>query len=166
MLISLGAPKALSTDRAALIATILLTAGLTAPSVHAQALVVVPAKGCTTHTANPAEPGDIAADPAAYAGQCVKLQGWWKDIGFYPTRAEAAVVDSLSIILLDNRRIGLYLSKKHLDAAPQGPKFATLVGTVGGACAKLSAAVTAADTGYCHYKGGAYLAVASVKLMK
>ena len=50
-----------------------------------------------------------------------------------PTRAEAAVVDALSIVLLDNRRIGLYLPKKDLDAAPQGPKLAVVVGTVGGA---------------------------------
>jgi hypothetical protein len=128
--------------------------------------MVSPAKGCTEHSAKPAEPGDVAADPAAFAGKCVKLQGWWKDIGFYPTRAEAAVVDSLSIPLLDNRRLGLYLPKKDLDGAPQGPKLATVVGTVGGACAKLPAAVTAADTGYCHYKGGAYLAVAHIALAK
>ena len=163
---SLGANETRSTGRAVLVLSILLTAGLAASAAHAQPLVVVPDKACTPHTAKPAEPGDIAADPAAYAGRCVKLRGWWKDIGFYPTRAEAAVVDSLSIILLDNRRIGLYLPKQHLDTAPQGPKFATVVGTVGGACAKLPAAVTQADTGYCHYKGGAYLAVASVKLAK
>ena len=145
----------------------LLAASLGTPAAtRAQALEVVPAKGCNARAAKPAEPGDVAADPAAFAGKCVKLQGWWKDIGFYPTRAEAAVVDSLSIVLLDNRRIGLYLPKKDLDGAPQGPKLATVVGTVGGACSTLPVAVTAADTGYCHYKGGAYLAVASISLAK
>jgi hypothetical protein len=129
-------------------------------------LQVQPAKGCDARTAKPAEPGDVAADPDAYAGKCVKLEGWWRDIGFYPTRAEAAVTDALSIILLDNRRVGLYLPKKDLDAAPQGPRLATVIGTVGGACSKLPAAVTAADTGYCHYKGGAYLAVARINLAK
>jgi hypothetical protein len=37
---------------------------------------------------------------------------------------------------------------------------------VGGACAKLPAAVTAADTGYCHYKGGVYLAVSHIEIAK
>ena len=136
------------------------------PALAQSELIVSPAKGCTARTAKPADPGEVAADPAAYAGQCVKLEGWWKDIGFYPTRAEAAVVDALSIPLLDNRRIGLYLSKKDLAAAPQGPKLAAVIGAVGGACAKLPAVVTATDTGYCHYKGGAYLAVASISLAK
>ena len=153
------------TGRAILSAAILLTAGV-AGSAHAQALEVVAAKDCTARTAKPAEPGDVASDPAAYAGKCVKLEGWWKDIAFYPTRSEAAVVDSLSIPLLDSRRVGLYLPKKDLAAAPQGPKLATVIGTVGGACAKLPATVTAADTGYCHYKAGAYLAVASISLAK
>jgi len=139
---------------------------LASPAAAQSELMVSPGKGCTARTAKPAEPGDVAADPAAYAGKCVKLQGWWKDIAFYPTRAEAAVVDSLSIPLLDNRRVGLYLPKKDLDGAPQGPKLATVIGTVGGACAKLPAAVTSADAGYCHYKGGAYLAVASIALGK
>lgn len=122
-------------------------------------------KTCTARTAKAVDSGAIGADPAAFAGQCVKLQGWWKDIGFYPTRAEAAVVDSLSMPLLDNRRIGLYLSKKAQEAAPQGPKLATVIGTVG-ACANLSAAVTAADTGYCHYEGGAFLAVSKIGLAR
>jgi hypothetical protein len=146
-------------------AALLLSSGI-AGAAGAQALVVTPDKACTARTAKPAEPGDVAADPAAYAGKCVKLQGWWKDIGFYPTRAEAAVVDSLSIPLLDNRRLGLYLPKKALDVAPQGPKLAVVVGTVGGACAALPAAVKEADTGYCHYKGGAYLAVKAIEIPK
>lgn len=136
------------------------------PALAQSELMVSPGKDCSAHTAKPADPGEVAADPAAYAGQCVKLEGWWKDIGFYPTRAEAAVVDALSIPLLDNRRVGLYLPKKDLAGAPQGPKLATVIGTVGGACAKLPATVTAADTGYCHYKGGAYMAVAKVSLAK
>ena len=136
------------------------------PALAQSERIVSPAKDCTARTAKPADPGEVAADPAAYAGQCVKLEGWWKDIGFYPTRAEAAVVDALSIPLLDNRRVGLYLSKTDLAAAPQRPKLATVIGTVGGACAKLPAAVTAADTGYCHYKGGAYVAVAKISLAK
>lgn len=142
-------------------------AGLAAPeAAHAQALEVVPTKDCNARTAKPAEPGDVAADPAAFAGKCVKLEGWWRDIGFYPTRSEAAVPDALSIPLLDNRRVGLYLPRRRLDAAPQGPKLATVVGTVGGACSKLPATVTAADTGYCHYKTGAYLAVATIEIAK
>ncbi|HEX7944790.1 MAG TPA: hypothetical protein VF495_09000 [Phenylobacterium sp.] len=145
---------------------ILAALALASPAVAQSELMVTPGKGCNARTAKPAGPGDVAADPAAYTGKCVKLEGWWKDIAFYPTRAEAAVVDSLSIPLLDNRRVGLYLPKKDLDGAPQGPKLATVVGTVGGACAKLPAAVTAADAGYCHYKGGAYLAVASIALAK
>ncbi len=149
----------------ALLTAAFLTSGFAGPAC-AQALEIVPAKDCTARTAKAAEPGDVAADPAAFAGKCVKLEGWWRDIGFYPTRSEAAQPDALSIPLLDNRRVGLYLPKKDLEAAPRGPKLATVIGTVGGACSKLPATVTAADTGYCHYKGGAYLAVASISLAK
>lgn len=128
--------------------------------------VFAPARSCTAKSAQAADPGEVAGDPAAWAGKCVRLDGWWRDIGFYPTRAEAAVVDALSLALLDNRRIGLYLPKSDLDAAPQGPKLATVIGTVGGACSTLPAATTGADAGYCHYKGGAYLAVRSIEIAK
>ncbi|WP_293677079.1 hypothetical protein [uncultured Phenylobacterium sp.] len=150
---------------AALLAAVFLASAFAGPA-GAQTLDVTPAKDCNARTAKPAEPGDVAADPAAFAGKCVKLEGWWRDIGFYPTRSEAAVPDALSIPLLDNRRLGLYLPRKRLDAAPQGPKLATVVGTVGGACSNLPATVTAADTGYCHYKAGGYLAVATIEIAK
>ena len=97
---------------AAAVCLLIVPAGAQAQSE----LLVTPAKGCTERTAKPVEPGDVAADPAAFAGQCVKLQGWWKDIGFYPTRAEAAVVDALSIVLLDNRRTELLADAEQRDA--------------------------------------------------
>jgi len=125
-----------------------------------------PAKGCTAKTAKVADAGEVGARPDDFAGQCVKLEGWWRDIAFYPTRSEAAVIDALSLVLLDERRVGLYLSPKDLAAAPQGPKLASVVGTVGGKCSRLPATVTTADAGYCHYKPGAYLAVSAISLAK
>lgn len=138
-----------------------------AASASGQArFAATPDKACTARTAKAADPGEVAADPAAFAGKCVRLDAWWRDIAVYPTRAEAAVVDALSLALLDDRRVGLYLAKPDLDAAPQAPKLATVIGTVGGACAAVPAEVRAADAGYCHYKGGAYLAVRSIALAK
>ena len=70
---------------------------------------MAPSRTCTARSAKAVEVGALGADPAALAGQCVKFEGWWRDVAAYPTRAEAAVIDALSIPLLDNRRIGLYL---------------------------------------------------------
>lgn len=121
------------------------------------------AKGCSAKAAKSAEPAEIAANPDEFVGKCVKVEGWWRDIAVYSSRAEAAQTDALSIVILDQRRLGLYLPEKTLAAAPQtAPKLVTIVGVGGGACAKVDAAVRAKDDGYCHYKPGAWLAVASV----
>lgn len=121
------------------------------------------AKGCTTKSAKAAEPAEVAANPAEFAGKCVSLEGWWRDIALYPSRAEAAQTDALSIVILDQRRVGLYLPKAQLDASPQtAPRLVTIVGRVGGACAAVAAEVRDKDDGYCHYKPGVWLAVASV----
>jgi hypothetical protein len=121
------------------------------------------AKGCTAKTAKVLEPAEVAANPAEFAGKCVQVGGWWRDIALYPSRAEAAQTDALSIIILDRRRVGLYLPAKELAAAPQAPRLVTVLGTVGGACETLPAEVRSKDDGYCHYKPGAWLAVSGIK---
>ncbi|WP_421935644.1 hypothetical protein [Phenylobacterium sp.] len=121
------------------------------------------ARGCTAKAAKAAEPAEVAANPAEFAGKCVSLEGWWRDIALYPSRAEAAQTDALSIVILDQRRVGLYLPKAQLDAAPQtAPRLVRVVGRVGGACATVAAEVRDKDDGYCHYKPGVWLAVAGV----
>ena len=121
------------------------------------------AKGCTAKTAKAAEPAEVAANPVEFVGKCVSLEGWWRDIALYPSRAEAAQTDALSIVILDQRRVGLYLPKAQLDTAPQtAPRLVTIVGRVGGPCATVAAEVREKDDGYCHYKPGVWLAVASV----
>ena len=132
------------------------------PALAADPPSAAVAKGCAAKTAKAAEPAGIAANPDEFAGKCVAVDGWWRDIALYPSRAEAAQTDALSIVILDQRRVGLYLPKKDLDAAPQAPRLVTVVGVVGGACVKLAQDVRAKDDGYCHYKPGAWLAVASV----
>src|SRR5689334_6752904 len=146
--------------RAALTAVAWTLAALTASSAQAaeDAPSAALAKGCTPQVANPAELAEIAANPDEFAGKCVAVEGWWRDIALYPSRAEAAQTDALSIIILDQRRLGLYLPKKDLDAAPQTPRLVTVVGRVGGACVKLADDVRAKDDGYCHYKPGVWLA--------
>jgi len=120
-----------------------------------------PAKPCDAKSAKVADPGRVAADPDAFAGKCVRLRGVWRDIGFYPTAAEAAQPDALSIATLDQRRIGLYLSDRDLARAPQGPITATVVGVVGN-CAGEKPAGVDAQADYCRYKQGAYLVVALI----
>ena len=91
------------------------------------------------------EPAEVAANPAEFVGKCVSLEGWWRDIALYPSRAEAAQTDALSIVILDQRRVGLYLPKAQLDAAPQtAPRLVTIVGRVGGACATVAVYATPA----------------------
>ena len=117
-----------------------------------------PAMGCTAETATAADVAEVAYDPDAFAGKCVALKGYWRDTAVYPTRAEATQPDAERMSFLDRRRIGLYLADKDLAQAPAAPHLSDVVGTVG-ICAKL--APEAAGMGYCHYKPGAYLAVAS-----
>lgn len=145
--------------RTILLAVATVTGLGAAGSAAAQA--AMPARPCVARYASTVEAGDVAANPAAFAGKCVKLTGWWRDIAVYPTRSEAAVVDALSIPLLDNRRIGLYLPSRDLAAAPQSPRLSTIVGVVG-ACAQRPAADGSADKGYCDFKAGTYLTVTSV----
>jgi hypothetical protein len=144
--------------QAATLAALLLGLSLAA---SARAEDVKPDKACTAKTAQDVAVNEIASHPAQYAGKCVRVKGWWRDIGIYASRGEAFQPDALSIITLDERRIGLYLSPKDLKAAPKSGTMAEAIGTAG-ACATLRGADPAALTGYCHYKAGAYLAVARI----
>ncbi|WP_293905116.1 hypothetical protein [Phenylobacterium sp.] len=124
---------------------------------------MTPAKDCTAKTARSADPGVVAANPADFVGRCVKVRGFWRDFGFYPTHAEAGQPDALSVSFLDTRRLGLYLSDADLARAPTGPSSATAFGTVG-VCADLGD--PAKLTGYCGFKHGAYLAVVGIQIAK
>jgi hypothetical protein len=137
---------------------------LGAPAAFAQA-APTPAASCTEKSAQATQINKMAQDPAAYAGKCVKLKGYWRDIGFYPTAGEANQPDALSVIFLDQRRIGLYLSDADLKRAPHGPVAATAFGTAGD-CASLGKPGDDKVPGYCHYKGGAFLAVAGIEAAK
>ncbi|MBX3483499.1 hypothetical protein [Phenylobacterium sp.] len=140
------------------------TAPLSATADEAVVLRVKPTKACTAKAATPADLGEVAYAPDAFAGRCVSLQGYWRDVAVYPTRAEAAQPDALSIPFLDRRRVGLYASAKDEARAPAAPAAVHVVGVVG-SCATLLAG--GADvTGYCHDKAGAYLAVSGISLDK
>jgi hypothetical protein len=153
--------------RAAIAASILL-AGVSAPAAaHADGDVVADvkaSKACTAKTAAAADLGEVAYSPDAFAGKCVTLQGYWRDVAVYPTRAEAAQPDALSIPFLDRRRIGLYLTAKDDAHAPGVPTPVHVTGVVG-SCARLL--ISGAEVkGYCHYKAGAYLAVSRMAVDK
>ena len=124
-----------------------------------------PAGACSAKAAKLTKINVIASDPKAFAGKCVRLKGFWRDIGFYATAGEAGQPDALSVIFLDQRRVGLYLSVADEARAPHGPTEATVFGTAGD-CAALGAPGSDATVGYCHYKGGAFLAVAGMELAK
>jgi hypothetical protein len=149
----------------ALFSALILSAAVGCPAVAADRPPSAAfAKGCTATSAKRAEPAEVAANPEEFAGKCVALDGWWRDIALYPSRAEAAQTDALSIVILDQRRVGLYLPKAQLAAAPQAPRLVTMIGRVGGACAQVADPVRAADDGYCHYKPGVWMALADVTL--
>ena len=124
-----------------------------------------PAPTCTAKAAKLAKINAIASDPKAFAGKCVRLKGFWRDIGFYATAGEAGQPDALSVVFLDQRRVGLYLSPKDAARAPHAPTEATVFGTAGD-CETLGAPGSDTTTGYCHYKGGAFLAVGGIEPSK
>lgn len=148
------------------IAAILLLAGAAASTgASADEAVVVdlkPSKSCKAKTAAPADPGEVAFNPAAFDGKCVSLDGYWRDLAIYPTRAEANQPDARSMSFLDRRRIGLYLRDRDEVRAPASTTPASLIGVVGN-CARFHAKGVQI-TGYCHYKAGAYMVVSSVTL--
>ena len=96
----------------------LLAAGFLTLCGPALAQDFTPAKSCTDKTAAPATVNEVASNPAGFKGKCVKVQGWWRDIGIYASRGEAFQPDALSIVTLDERRLGLYLSDKDQAKAP------------------------------------------------
>ena len=138
---------------------------LVGSSAHAEPATPQPAATCTAKSAKLAKINVIATDPKAFAGKCVRLKGFWRDIGFYPTAGEAGQPDALSVVFLDQRRVGLYLNPSDAERAPHGPTEASVFGTAGD-CATLGAPGSETTTGYCHYKGGAFLAVAGIELSK
>jgi hypothetical protein len=142
-----------------------LLAGPANAQVLATAATPQPAAGCTAKAAKPAQINALATNPKAFAGKCVKLKGFWRDIGIYPTAGEANQPDALSVVFLDQRRVGLYQPPKDEETMPRTPVEATLVGTAGD-CASLGAPGSDSTIGYCHYKGGAYLAVAGIERAK
>ena len=151
------------------ISAVVLLAGFAAPLAaqaegEVTARVTASKKHCNPKTATAADVGEVAYSPAAFAGKCVSLQGYWRDVAVYPTLAEANQPDALSIPFLDRRRIGLYLPPKDDARAPKAPAAARVIGVVG-VCDKLLSS-GAQVMGYCHYKTGAYLAVASIVLDK
>ena len=139
----------------------LLAAGFLTLCGPALAQDFTPAKSCTDKTAAPATVNEVASNPAGFKGKCVKVQGWWRDIGIYASRGEAFQPDALSIVTLDERRLGLYLSDKDQAKAPPRAVMAQAVGVVG-RCADIPNRETALASGYCRHKPGAYLAVARI----
>ena len=148
-------------SRAAIAASLILLASSVPASAWAQAggfSKPPPDAACTAKSARAADPAKVAADPDAFLGRCVRLKGLWRDIGFYPSLAEAAQPDALSIATLSHRRIGLYLSDADDKAAPTTPKPAVAVGTVGDCSKGFGDRIE----GYCRYMKGAYLAVSEI----
>jgi hypothetical protein len=144
----------------------ILAAGLLFMAVPAFAATApTPDATCTAKSAKPAQISDFAKAPERFDGKCVRLKGYWRDNAMYPTAAEGAQPDAISFAFLDLRRVGLYLTPEVLKTAPTAPRAATAFGTAG-ACTRLGAPGSDATVGYCHYKNGAYLAVAGIELAK
>lgn len=70
-------------------------AGLLVTATPASAADPQPAASCTARSANSARINEIAAHPEAFAGKCVRLKGFWRDFGFYPSAGEAGQPDAL-----------------------------------------------------------------------
>jgi hypothetical protein len=115
-----------------------------------------PAKACKASSAKPAEVAAVASHSAEFDGKCVRLTGWWRGAAIYPSRAEAAQPDAITMSFLDRRRVGLYLDPKD-GREPDEPVFATTVGTVG-VCSRWPDDVRLHGEGYCLRKPGPYLA--------
>jgi hypothetical protein len=119
-----------------------------------------PAKTCKAAGAKAAEVNVVAAHGDDFDGKCVRLTGWWRGAAIYPTRAEAAQPDAVTMSFLDRRRVGLYLDPKD-SREPDEPTYATVVGTVG-LCSRWSDDVRLHGEGYCQRKPGPYLAAVQI----
>jgi hypothetical protein len=119
-------------------------------------------RACTAAAATTVRVAAVARDPEAFEGKCVRVEGFWRDSAIYPTRAEAAQPDALSIPFLDQRRLGLDLQMRlnglrRQPKPPTEPTPAVAIGTVW-RCAGMRADIERdVASGYCTRKIGAAL---------
>ena len=146
--------------RSAVAAVLLTFIGLAVAHAADAWVRPVPAKACAAASAQATEVAAVASRPAEFDGKCVRLRGWWRGGAFYPSRAEAAQPDAITMSFLDRRRVGLYLDRK--DARePEEPVLATAVGSVG-VCSQWPDEVRQRGEGYCLRKPGPYLAAVRI----
>jgi len=103
---------------------------------------------------------DLARTPQTWAGKCVAVDGYWRHRALFDTAQDARTQGAQSGAALKGRRVGIYGTPELLSSAPPKPARYTAVGIAGTCDALAEGAIMV--MGYCHYTGGAYIAVAEV----
>lgn len=121
---------------------------------------------CPAETAKKVSFDKLAADPGAYAGRCVRVEGLWLGgRAFYSDlRGFYAVGPKLADLPKDKRvhRIGLYAKPGVLDPGDGFSAAEVTITGIAGTCRGLHGGHTVTVMGYCHYTGGPILKVASM----
>lgn len=124
------------------------------------------AEECPAETARKVSFDKLAADPGAYAGRCVRVEGLW--LGgralYSDFRGLYAVGPKLTDVAKDKRvhRIGLYAKPGVLDPGDGFSAAEATITGIAGTCRGLHGGHTVTVMGYCHYTGGPILKVASM----
>ena len=122
----------------------------------------LPKSDCTTKVAVRVPLVDLVKNPDRYAGRCVAVTGYWARGALFGEVAALRGRYPASNEKSAHRRVGLYLSERDWARAPsEYPELSVAIGTAG-SCEKLGGS-DAMVMGYCHYTGGAYIAVASIR---
>jgi hypothetical protein len=118
---------------------------------------------CNERVASKANLEELARNPERWIGRCVAVTGLWSGRALFATRYSARVRYPQSDETLVERRLGLYGLEKIADGYPDSPSRYVAVG-VAGSCERLWQG-SLMVMGYCHYTGGAYLAVATMRAL-
>ena len=114
---------------------------------------------CSQSNARTVDTREIARSPDAWTGKCVRVRGWWKAGTIFSDRRSAGRERADNSPSSYRDRIGVYGRDEVMNQSPDHPVFTTAIGIVG-TCEQLGDG-TLMVMGYCHYRGGPYIALSS-----
>ncbi|MFY7925647.1 MAG: hypothetical protein ACOVN5_07540 [Aquidulcibacter sp.] len=110
---------------------------------------------CNLAKAKPVTIAELAANADQLKGQCVELEGYWRQNALFRSSRDARQSGSTAIQRLSHKRIGLYWNRSLIGEPPEKPVRAVVVGRVGTCKTQWPGAVMV--MGYCHYTDGPIL---------
>jgi len=115
---------------------------------------------CNLALATKVELRTFATEPHEWTGKCLAVDGYWVGRALFASRLDARQRYAQSNDAVSRRRVGIYGTTELLSSAPRVPAAYTAIG-IAGQCKTLGEGAIMV-MGYCHYTGGAYIAVAEM----